>query len=99
MQCIRIAPAGRIAGAVMVLGLLLLPTTTAAAHGREASGSKRLLIPSAGWHGREIREPHSHDSVPASIADRPLSGWSAGPVSIGTGTHRASGSQRVREVQ
>ncbi len=99
MQCTRIAPAARIAGVVIALGLLLAPATDATADGPTASAFERLLIPAAGWQGRAIRDPHRHQTVPTSSADRPLRGWSAGPVSMGTGTHRASGSKRVREVQ
>jgi Putative peptidoglycan binding domain/Resolvase, N terminal domain len=99
MQCTRIAPAARIAGVLIALGLLLVPATDATADDRGASASERLLIPSAGWQGRPIRDPHRHQAVPTSSADRPLRGWSAGPVSLGTGTHRPSGSKRVREVQ
>jgi peptidoglycan hydrolase-like protein with peptidoglycan-binding domain len=99
MQCTRIAPAARIAAVLIALGFLLVPASNATADGRRASASERLLIPSAGWHGRSIQRPHRHTTVPASSADSPLSGWSAGPVSMGTGSHRPSGSQRVREVQ
>jgi peptidoglycan hydrolase-like protein with peptidoglycan-binding domain len=99
MQCTRIAPAARIAGVLMALVLVLVPATNATADGRRASASERLLIPSAGWQGRPIRDPHRHEAVPASYADRPLRGWSAGPVSMGTGSHRPSGSHRVREIQ
>jgi peptidoglycan hydrolase-like protein with peptidoglycan-binding domain len=99
MQCTRIAPAARIAGALIALGLLLVPATDATADDRTASASERLLIPSAGWQGRSVLDPHRHRTVPTSSADRPPRGWSAGPVSMGTGTHRPSGSQRVREVQ
>ncbi len=99
MQCTRIAPAARIAGILTVLGFMLMPATDATADGPRASVSERLLIPSAGWQGRAIRDPHRHQAVPTSSADRPLIGWSAGPVSMGAGSHRPSGSQRVREVQ
>jgi peptidoglycan hydrolase-like protein with peptidoglycan-binding domain len=99
MQCTRIAPAARIAGVLLTLGLLLVPVSDATADGQRASASERLLIPSAGWQGRSIRHPHRHQAVLTSSADRPLRGWSAGPVSMGTGSHRPSGSQRVREIQ
>ena len=100
MQCTRIAPAARIAGVLIALGLMLVPATNATADGRRASASEeRLLIPSAGWHGRSIRDPHRHEAVLTSSADRPPRGWSAGPVSMGTGSHRPDGSQRVREIQ
>jgi hypothetical protein len=99
MQCTRVAPAGRVAGVLMALGFVLVPATNATADGRSASAEERLLIPSAGWHGRPIRDPHRHQAVPTSSADRPLRGWSAGPISMGTGSHRPSGSQRVREIQ
>jgi peptidoglycan hydrolase-like protein with peptidoglycan-binding domain len=80
---------------MVVLGLLLISATAAAA----APPSKRLLIPSAGWHGRAIQEPHRHDAQRTGLANRALRGWSAGGVSLGTGLHRASGSDRVRELQ
>lgn len=98
MQCSRIAPVVVIAGIVTVLGLMLAPAS-AAANGRGASATERLLIPSASWHGRPIRDAHRHDAVPTSSTARRLDGWSAGPVAMGTGSHRPSGSKRVREVQ
>lgn len=98
MQCSRIAPVVVIAGIVMVLGLALTPAP-AVGHGREAGATERLLIPSASWHGRPIQDAHRHDAVPTSSTPRRLSGWSAGPVDMGTGSHRPSGSERVREVQ
>ncbi len=52
---------------------------------------------SAGWHGREIREP-----LPTRVRDavaRFPSGWSAGAVARGTGYASPDGSRRVREVQ
>jgi hypothetical protein len=99
MQCTRIAPHAAIAGVLVILWLLLVPATNATADGRMAGASERLLIPAAGWQGRPIRAPHRHRAVLTSSADRPLRGWSAGPVSMGTGSHRPSGSQRVREIQ
>jgi hypothetical protein len=100
MQCTRIAPAARITGVLIALGLMLVPATSATADGRRVSASEeRLLIPSAGWHGRSIRDPHRHEAVLTSSADRPPRGWSAGPVSMGTGSDRPAGSQRVREIQ
>jgi hypothetical protein len=80
---------------MVALGLMLIAATAASA----APPSKRLLIPSAGWHGRPIQEPHRHDAQRTGLEDRALRGWSAGGVSLGTGLHRASGSERVREVQ
>lgn len=98
MQCSRIASVVVIAGIVTVLGLTLAPAA-AAAKSRGASATERLLIPSASWHGRPIRDAHRHDAVPTSSKARRLDGWSAGPVAMGTGSHRPSGSERVREVQ
>ena len=92
----RRAVLARGTGATMVaLALMLIAATAASA----APPSKRLLIPSAGWHGRPIQEPHRHDAQRTGLANRALRGWSAGGVSLGTGLHRASGSERVREVQ
>jgi peptidoglycan hydrolase-like protein with peptidoglycan-binding domain len=98
MQCTGIAPAARCAGALIALVLLLVPASPAAAEKGQVSASERLLIASAGWHGRPIRHPHRH-AVPTASADRPPRGWEAGPVQLGTGTHDPSGSRRVREVQ
>jgi DNA invertase Pin-like site-specific DNA recombinase len=51
--------------------------------------------PSAGWHGREIRDPlPAASSLTARAWPR---GWSAGAVQIGDGYARAS--KRVRDVQ
>jgi DNA invertase Pin-like site-specific DNA recombinase/peptidoglycan hydrolase-like protein with peptidoglycan-binding domain len=50
---------------------------------------------SAGWHGREIRDPWPQ-RVRDAVARFPR-GWSAGSVGLGSGY--AGGSRRVREVQ
>jgi peptidoglycan hydrolase-like protein with peptidoglycan-binding domain len=93
MKCTGLAPA-----ALVALAIMLVPASPAAAVERQVSASERLLIASAGWHGRPIRDPHRH-AVPTATADRPPRGWNAGPVQLGTGTHSPSGSRRVREVQ
>jgi peptidoglycan hydrolase-like protein with peptidoglycan-binding domain len=52
---------------------------------------------SAGWHGREIRDP-----LPRSVSEllaRFPRGWSAGAAGRGTGYASRNGSLRVREVQ
>src|SRR6185436_17585324 len=52
---------------------------------------------SAGWHGREIRDP-----LPQRVGDavaRFPRGWSAGNVGRGSGFASLNGSRRVREVQ
>ena len=97
MQCTRRVHAAWCAGAVLALALIAPAAPAAAETGRERARDA-LLIPSAGWHGRPIRQP-IQDAAPASAPDRPPRGWEAGPASLGTGTHRATGSQRVREVQ
>lgn len=97
MQCTRSVRAAWCAGVVLAL-LLIIPAPPAAAEtGRERAG-ERLLIPSAGWHGRPIRQPLRDRPTTVGV-DRPPRGWEAGPASLGTGTHRAGGSQRVRELQ
>jgi Putative peptidoglycan binding domain len=98
MQCNRVALAARTAGAVLAALVLTLVLETAPASGA-AERAGQMLIPSAGWDGRPIQEPHRHDVVRTSAARRPTQGWSAGPVSFGTGFHRPGGSARVREVQ
>ena len=51
-------------------------------------------LPAAGWHGRPIRNPHRHTSVPTvNPVER------ARPLQVGAGYRRAAGSQRVRRVQ
>jgi len=52
---------------------------------------------SAGWHGREIRDPLPRPTSDA-VARFPR-GWSAGGVARGTGYANPDGSRRVREVQ
>jgi hypothetical protein len=98
MQCTGIAPAARCAGVFIALVLTFVPASPAAAERGQVSASERLLIASAGWHGRPIRQPHRH-TVRTASADRVPSGWAAGPVQLGTGTHDPSGSRRVRELQ
>ena len=85
------------AAAAAILGLLLLLPTARDA-GASERRNDRILLPSAGWHGRAIQEPHRHETVLTSTAGRPR-GWSAGPVRYGDGFHRPGGSDRVREVQ
>jgi peptidoglycan hydrolase-like protein with peptidoglycan-binding domain len=98
MKFTGIAPAARWGGALIALALTLIPASPAVAETRLVSASQQLLIPAAGWHGRPIQHPHRHTVRTASADDRPA-GWQAGPVALGTGTHRPSGSRRVREVQ
>lgn len=96
MQCTQTVRAAWCAGVVLALVLTLPVAPAAAETGRQERAS--LLIPSAGWHGRPIQQPRSAPAVPVRAA-RPPRGWEAGPASLGTGTHRAAGSQRVRELQ
>lgn len=97
MLCTRTARAAWCAGVLLALALIVPAAPAAAATGQDRA-DERLLIPSAGWHGRPIRQP-SDDAVKVAAANRPPSGWEAGPASLGTGTHRPTGSQRVRELQ
>ena len=85
--------------ALAALGMALVPAVPASAHGVAIPPPHRLLIPSAGWHGRPIKNPHQHKTIRTSAAATPLRGWSAGPVSFGAGYQRPGGSDRVREVQ
>jgi peptidoglycan hydrolase-like protein with peptidoglycan-binding domain len=98
MQCTGIAPTARWAGLIIALVVAFVPAPPAAAERGHVSASERLLIPSAGWHGRPIRDPHRHTARTVS-SERVPSGWEAGPVQLGTGTSSPSGSRRVREVQ
>jgi peptidoglycan hydrolase-like protein with peptidoglycan-binding domain len=97
MQSTRSVRAAWCAGAVLALVLTITAPPAAAETGQERA-DQRLLIPSAGWHGRPIRQP-LRDRPTTVGADRPPRGWEAGPATLGTGTHRADGSQRVRELQ
>ncbi|MFL5840811.1 MAG: peptidoglycan-binding protein, partial [Thermoleophilaceae bacterium] len=56
------------------------------------------LPASAGWHGRQIQDPQPPGDAVTTVDSFP-SGWSAGPVRIGTGFRHDGGSERVREVQ
>jgi hypothetical protein len=96
MQCTQTVRAAWCAGVVLALVLIMPVAPAAAKTGKEERAS--LLIPSAGWHGRPIQQPRSAPAVRVR-AERPPRGWEAGPASLGTGTHRAAGSQRVRELQ
>ena len=51
-----------------------------------------------GWHGRAIRHV-LRDGANLELPGRFPRGWAAGRVRLGTGSHRAGGSERVREVQ
>ncbi len=93
MQRTRVATATRGAWAALaVLAFTLVPAAKAPA----ADGQSRILIPAAGWHGRPIQQPHNHTTL--TVNRRPT-GWSAGPVRLGTGLHSPRGSDRVRELQ
>ena len=93
MQRTRVATATRGAWAALaVLAFTLVPAAKAPA----ADGQSRILIPAAGWHGRPIQQPHNHTTL--TLNRRPT-GWSAGPVRLGTGLHSPRGSDRVRELQ
>jgi peptidoglycan hydrolase-like protein with peptidoglycan-binding domain len=82
--------------ALAALAMALVPAVPASAHGSRQAADD-LLIPSAGWHGRPVKNPHQHKTVrgPTTVPR----GWSAGPVSFGAGYSRPGGSDRVREVQ
>jgi DNA invertase Pin-like site-specific DNA recombinase len=72
-----------------VLVLLFAPPPGHAARGDIAN-------PSAGWHGRAIKDPQPRPQIVRKAWPK---GWSAGAVGPGTGYVRAGGSRRVREVQ
>jgi len=99
MLCNRAALAARTTAAVLVATALAFSWAQAAAASGPAANAGRMLIPSAGWDGRPIQEPHRHEGVRTSSTDRAIRGWSAGPVAYGTGFHSPGGSARVREVQ
>jgi peptidoglycan hydrolase-like protein with peptidoglycan-binding domain len=65
------------------------------------AGSAELEVPpppSAGWHGRPIRNPHRHAS-PATSEPAGLNGGQVAPLRPGAGLRGGTGSQRVRRVQ
>ena len=76
-----------LAALAVALALMTAPT---------AFGASNDPPRSAGWHGREIRDP-----LPQRIRDAAQfpRGWSAGSVGRGSGFASANGSRRVREVQ
>ncbi len=95
MERLRVVPAALAALAILLaLGSVLAPAASAA--GRQEATLDRLPD-DAGWHGRPVQQPHPHTAVKASTTSLP--GWSAGPVTLGTGAARAGGSERVRELQ
>jgi peptidoglycan hydrolase-like protein with peptidoglycan-binding domain len=55
-------------------------------------------LPSAGWHGRPIRNPHRHPS-PVTLNPARRREGRARPLRLGAGYRSAVGSQRVRQVQ
>ena len=81
-------PAGLIAASAVL--------TAPAALGAASTQDKTLLV-SAGWHGREIRDPQPVGTID-SASGWPR-GWSAGAVGRGAGDVRADNSRRVRELQ
>jgi DNA invertase Pin-like site-specific DNA recombinase len=91
MQSTYAAPLARLGPPAMALVLLGLMAMPAPARARDA-----VAAPSAGWHGRAIKDPRP---LPRLARASWPQGWSAGPVGLGTGYHRPGGSRRVREVQ
>jgi peptidoglycan hydrolase-like protein with peptidoglycan-binding domain len=100
MRCLRVAlPARVVTGVLLALGLLAIaPPADAGAANSPETAAGRLLIASAGWHGRAIRDPHEHTAVRTAAPSFPP-GWSAGPVPLGTGLASSARSDRVREIQ
>jgi DNA invertase Pin-like site-specific DNA recombinase len=82
-------PAGLIAP---VLAVLTAPAALAATSTQDGA-----LLVSAGWHGREIRDPRPGRTIDAATGWP--HGWSAGAVGLGAGSGRADGSRGVRELQ
>ena len=80
-------PAGPLVAALAMLGP---PVAYGAAQPAAAD-------PTAGWHGRALRDPRPDDTLNVSRVRPP--GWSAGAVRLGSGSGRRGGSRRVREVQ
>lgn len=78
--------------APLVLAVLVLLFAPSAGHAARGD----IANPSAGWHGRAIKEPQPR---PQLVRQAWPKGWSAGAVGLGTGSVRPGGSQRVREVQ
>ena len=70
--------------------------TAPAALGATSTQDGAMLV-SAGWHGREIRDPQPGGTIDAATGWP--HGWAAGAVGPGAGYARADGSRRVREVQ
>src|SRR5690242_16056044 len=103
MQAIRGAPPSILARqavsllvAAVVLGALFAGRAVAS-EGYSATTAKPRLIPSTGWHGRPIQNPHRRVDAKALADVSYPAGWSAGAVGYGTGYGHPS--QRVREVQ
>ena len=84
MLFMRAACGAKRRGRGVALGLTLLPAAPAR---RRRRGASSLLIPSAGWHGRPIQEPHRHEAVRASVAETPARLVRRSRV-FGTGYHR-----------
>ena len=94
MQLSSAAPRARRRPPVMAAVTLLMLAMLAAPGAARAAGT--LPFESAGWHGRAIMDPQP-DPRPARTAWP--AGWSAGAVQLGTGSVRAGGSDRVRDLQ
>ena len=93
---------GRLTGLLVIAAALVLPAS-AQAHPPDGGHGQLARVeppPSAGWHGRAVREPHDHAGAPQRIwASYRPAGWSSGTVRLGSGYGVDGGSKRVRETQ
>ena len=89
-------------GIVNEATLRRLRALSRASPGMDAAASSSELeahfLPSAGWQGRPIRNPHRHTS-PVTLDPAGLRDGRARPLRLGAGYRSAVGSQRVRQVQ
>ena len=93
---------GRLTGLLAIAAALVLPASAQAnpPDGRHGQLARVEPAPSAGWHGRAVREPHDHAGAPQRIwASYRPAGWSSGAVRLGSGYRVDGGSQRVRKIQ
>jgi hypothetical protein len=84
---------GRLAMALVLLGLLAVPVP---AHAARSQAQHEVAMVAAGWHGRAIHNPRPRLRLAHAVWPK---GWSARSVGFRSGYSRPGGSDRVREVQ